>query len=278
MKAATHNRNGNPMTAQQRMIRMYDRALVSSDYRHYYEDSGFYNFGYWGSQASSQRQASEALVDRLLDLIPNKQGRILDVACGPGATTRRLTRTYAPEMITGINISERQLSEARRRAPGCTFRRMDAARLDFPDASFDAVICVEAAFHFDTREAFLREARRVLKPGGSLVVSDMLFRAFLDPVAELGQVPRANLIRDLEGYRAGLEAVGLEAIEIEDATDSCLGGFRRYLAGWAASERRAGRMSLVKSVVASLVGAAIAGYFRATCRTYLIASARKPVN
>jgi ubiquinone/menaquinone biosynthesis C-methylase UbiE len=45
---------------------------------------------------------------------------------------------------------------------------MDAARLAFADAQFDAVICVEAAFHFDTRAAFLREALRVLKPAGAL--------------------------------------------------------------------------------------------------------------
>ncbi len=35
------------------MIRTYDRALVSSDYRQYYEGSGFYNFGYWDGGAKS---------------------------------------------------------------------------------------------------------------------------------------------------------------------------------------------------------------------------------
>ena len=40
---------------------------------------------------------------------------------------------------------------------------MDATELDFRDNSFDSIICVEAAFHFDTREKFVREAYRVLK-------------------------------------------------------------------------------------------------------------------
>jgi cyclopropane fatty-acyl-phospholipid synthase-like methyltransferase len=83
------------MTAQERMIRMYDRAMVSGDYRQFYEDSGFYNFGYWDAHATSQREASEALVDQLVDRIATKGGRILDVACGPGATTKRLMRSYA---------------------------------------------------------------------------------------------------------------------------------------------------------------------------------------
>ena len=265
------------MTAQERMVRMYDRAIVSDDYRQYYEDSGFYNFGYWDDQAKSQREASEALVDQLVEKIPSKGGRILDVACGPGATTKRLKRSYAPEMITGINISQAQLAEARRRAPDCRFELMDATQLDFPAKQFDGVICVEAAFHFDTRDRFLREALRVLKPGGSLVIADMLFRDFLKPFAEFGQVPRANLVPNIESYRNRLTAAGFEAVEVQDATQACLGGFRRHLATWPASERKRGRMKLGKSIAASFLSRAIASYFGIVCKAYLMASARKPM-
>jgi len=78
------------MPAQERMIRTYDRALLSADYRQYFEDSGFYNFGFWKTGAKSQREACEALIDELTGRIAIKGGRILDVACGPGATTRHL--------------------------------------------------------------------------------------------------------------------------------------------------------------------------------------------
>jgi MPBQ/MSBQ methyltransferase len=264
------------MTAPDRTIRAYDRALVSRGYRHYFEDSGFYNFGYWGSHPGSQREASEALVDRLLDRIPDKQGRILDVACGPGGTTRRLMRSYAPEMISAINISEAQLAEARQRAPGCAFHRMGATRLEFPAEHFDAMICVEAAFHFDTRDAFLGEALRVLKPGGSLVLTDMLFRDFLRPIGDWGHVPRVNFAADIDSYRDRYNAAGFEAVDVEDATHACLGGFRRHLARWPASERKAGRMSLVTSAAASLISPLIAAYFGVVCKAYLMASGRKP--
>jgi MPBQ/MSBQ methyltransferase len=264
------------MTAPHRRVPIYDRALASRNYRHYFEDSGFYNFGYWESHAGSQREASEALVDRLLERIPHKQGRILDVACGPGGTTRRLMRSYAPEMISAINISDAQLAEARRRAPGCAFHRMDATRLEFPAGHFDAVICVEAAFHFDTRDDFLGEALRVLKPGGSLVLSDMLFRGFLQPIGDYAQVPRANFAADIASYRDRLQTAGFVAVDVEDATQACLGGFRRHLAQWPAAERKAGRMTLVKSAAASLVSPLVAAYFGLVCKTYLMASARKP--
>ena len=178
------------MSPRERMIRLYDRALASPNYRRYYEDSGFYNFGYWDGGAKSQREASEALVDELVGRISNKTGRILDVACGPGASTRQLLRTYAPENVIAINISENQLAAARERAPGCAFLLMDAAQLGFAEEQFDAVMCIEAAFHFNTRDRFLREVLRVLKPGGTLVLTDMLFRSFLKPVGDFGHAAR----------------------------------------------------------------------------------------
>ena len=259
------------------MIRMYDRALVSDNYRHYFENSGFYNFGYWDTHATSQREASEALIDQLTAKIANKGGRILDVACGPGASTRRLMQSYAPGMITAINISETQIAAASKRAPGCSFLVMDAARLAFPEALFDAVMCVEAAFHFNTRHTFLREALRVLKPGGSLVLTDMVFRGFMKPIGDFGQVPPANFVRDIVSYRSRLEAAGFEGVAVEDATQACLGGFQRHLARWPASEHRKGRMTLGKTVVASLLSRAIAQYFSVVCKTYVIGSAVKPI-
>lgn len=265
------------MTPRERMIRMYDRALASANYRRYFEDSGFYNFGYWDSGAKSQREASEALVDELVARISNRAGRILDVACGPGASTRRLLRYYAPDQISGINISENQLAAARERAPGCSFLLMDAAQLGFADDQFDAVICVEAAFHFNTRERFLREVLRVLKPGGSLVLTDMLFRGFLKPIGDFGQVPPANFFQNIADYGTRLEAAGFESVEVEDATERCLAGFRRHLAGWPAGERRRGRITFGQSLLMSALSAGIARYFRTTCKAYLIASARKPL-
>src|ERR1700683_2704721 len=130
------------MSARERMIRVYDRTMRGSHAQRYYEGSGYYNFGYGGGGATSQREASEALVDQLAARIVNKSGRVLDVACGLGASTNRLARIYPSDMITGINISEAQIADARARAPACTLRVMDATKLDFSDNYFDAIICV----------------------------------------------------------------------------------------------------------------------------------------
>jgi MPBQ/MSBQ methyltransferase len=159
-------------------------------------------------------------------------------------------------------------------APGCTFEVMNATELDFPDNHFDAVICIEAACHFDTRDKFFEEARRVLKPGGSLALSDMLFRTIIP--SEFGQVPRANLLASIAEYRARLAAAGFVSIEVTDATEQCLGGFRANLARWAGVERRAGRMTLSRSFAAAVIGKLLAVFFGWSCKTYLLVSARKP--
>ena len=152
-----------------RMNRWYDNKMSCGINKKYYKNSGFFNFGYWDESSSDQKSASENLTERLLSFIPEKSGKILDVACGNGGTAAYLLRYYPPSKVTGINISEKQLETARKMAPGCTFLRMDAAQLEFECDFFDNIICLEAVFHFSTREDFLSEAYRVLKPGGRFI-------------------------------------------------------------------------------------------------------------
>jgi len=256
------------------ITRFYNNAMVRHQAR-YYENSGYFNFGYWDGRARSQREASEALVDRLIDKIASPGGRILDVACGAGASTRRLMERYPPEAIAAINISEPQLAEARKRAPGCGHIYMDAARLGFPDNCFNAVISVEAAFHFDTREAFLREVFRVLRPGGTLVLSDILFRPRVALLADLFQVPRANLGGGVAHYERMLQAIGFASVEVEDATGACLTPFRRNLARWPLAERKAGRADAKKTVRRLIGYGALSVYFGLACKAYVLAVARK---
>ena len=100
----------------------YDRMMRGSHQRRYYGDSGYFNFGYWGAGAKSQLEASEALVDQMVARIANTTGRILDVACGLGASTQRLTQTYAPEMITGITFPTHRLRMRARWRPAAPYR------------------------------------------------------------------------------------------------------------------------------------------------------------
>jgi MPBQ/MSBQ methyltransferase len=206
----------------ERIATSYDRVQYASlHHQRFYEDSGYSNFGYWHAGTRSGREAADNLVDRLVDRVAPAPAAVLDVACGQGGTTARLCARFPAAQVTAINASARQLDAARAAAPGARFACMDAAHLKLAGRSFDLVVCVEAAFHFDTREAFLREALRVLRPGGWLVMSDALSRlprldALLHRLRLPVLVPAGNHER-LDGYPALLRRVGYHEVIVEEA-------------------------------------------------------------
>lgn len=223
------------------IVRYYERPMIDHPlFVDYYGGSDFLNFGYWTQTTTSQRQACENLMERLLAFIPEKKGKILDVACGKGATTRHLLRYYPPADVTGINISPKQIEASRLNAAGCAFALMDAVRLGFADDSFTGVISVEAAFHFDTRGDFLREAHRVLRPGGRLVLSDIMvarWAARLNP-----RIGLHNYVGNLEDYRRLFAAAGFRDVEIVDSTTESWTRFSEHLWRFRRDNFRAGRI------------------------------------
>jgi ubiquinone/menaquinone biosynthesis C-methylase UbiE len=97
-----------------------------------------------------------------------RAARLLDVGCG----TARSREVYAErvEWYIGLDLSLGALVRARQRAS--TLTRGDATRLPFADASFDVVAFSSVLHHLPDRPAALREARRVLRPGGWVFAFD----------------------------------------------------------------------------------------------------------
>ncbi|WP_020417965.1 trans-aconitate 2-methyltransferase [Amycolatopsis sp. ATCC 39116] len=97
--------------------------------------------------------------------------RVLDAACGPGLYAEELVARGAA--VVGVDISPQMVELSRRRVPAGEFRVHDLAEpLDWlPDASVDRVLFALAVEYVDDRVALLRELRRVLRPGGALVLS-----------------------------------------------------------------------------------------------------------
>jgi cyclopropane fatty-acyl-phospholipid synthase-like methyltransferase len=204
----------------------YDQAFYSRDglMGLLLGESEYRNIGYWSHDTKTQHEASERLQDALLGFIPLKMGRILDVACGMGASTRRLLNHYPPENIWAINISAKQIESTLRNAPGCHAQVMNAVDLKFEDEFFDNILCIEAAFHFETRRKFLEDSHRVLKTGGRLVLSDTLFtsRARLEQYTVFPSP--LNHLETADEYRKLLAEVGFKNIIIQDVTQEVWGG------------------------------------------------------
>jgi SAM-dependent methyltransferase len=95
---------------------------------------------------------------------------VLETAAGTGIVTRRLRDALAPHArLTATDLNAPMLDIAKARfQPGeaVAFETADATALPFPDESFEALVCQFGLMFFPDKDASLREARRLLKPGG----------------------------------------------------------------------------------------------------------------
>src|SRR5690242_13860289 len=94
----------------------------------------------------------------------------LDAGCGDGRYLAALDAEL-PERIAGVDISERILETARARIPRAELRQANLESLPFDDGAFDLVLSSQVIEHVLDAPAAMRELARVLRPGGTLVIS-----------------------------------------------------------------------------------------------------------
>ncbi|MBN1554094.1 MAG: class I SAM-dependent methyltransferase [Phycisphaerae bacterium] len=101
-------------------------------------------------------------------------GRILDLGCGACELVCYLAKTFR-QQVTGVDISAGSFPRRRHTPNGCRFRciRKNAKHLHFvKDESMDAVVSTLAFHEMEHPEAILHEVRRILRPGGELLIVD----------------------------------------------------------------------------------------------------------
>jgi ubiquinone/menaquinone biosynthesis C-methylase UbiE len=131
---------------------------------------------------------------------PEPADVVLDVATGTGNTAL----TLAPQVskVVGLDVASAMLDQARTRAEAENVRNVEfvsgsAEELPFPEEQFSLVVSRHAPHHFHHLDKFLREVRRVLKPGGRLAVADQI-----SPSAQVVEwVDRWEQTRDPSHFR-----------------------------------------------------------------------------
>jgi len=151
---------------------------------------------------------------------PAPSARVVDVACGPGFLTMTFAARSAEAL--GVDATDALLALARAEAARRELRNVrfvagDVNRLELADASFDVASCRAAFHHFPDPARVLAEMKRVVRPGGTLLVADMLGSEEPEQAARHDAVERlcdpshvrALPLSELEGmFRdAGLEVV-----------------------------------------------------------------------
>ncbi len=228
-----------PKNRAERVAGHYDR--LDAFYRRLWGEH--LHHGLWPSASLSPGQAVRHLVRRVAQDARIAVGtRVCDVGCGYGAPARLWASEYGAQ-VTGFTVSEAQYRQACGRSvqgPPPVYQLQDFLAHDLPAESMDAVIGIESLTHIREPKEVFREAARLLRPGGRLVLCVWMAapnasrgarRWLLDPICEEGRLwglPTASSL-----YRWTEEA-GLSVEQLDDLTS-------RVRRTWTVVLRRVGR-------------------------------------
>ena len=188
-------------------------------------------------QPTNLRMAQERLARRSLKFLGIRRGdEVLDVASGRGRGAYLAATLYPTSKVVGVDLIEDHVRVSRLLYGGMTnlqFLQGRAENLPFHAETFDCLHSLESAFHFE-RVSFLREAYRVLRPGGRLAVIDFMWRSAQS--REVLSTKESEIVRSIwdfedfwsvDEYLSGARNAGFTLIAQDDWSSQVTGALQR---------------------------------------------------
>ena len=177
----------------------------------------FLNYGYAGAERPALEAAEEPertcaqLYHHVAEAVDLRGKDVVEIGCGRGGGLAYVARAFAPATALGIDLEPAAVSFCARthRRSGLTFRQGDAQRLSLGDRSCDAVLNVESSHRYTDLPAFLSEVRRILRPGGYLLLADYRYE------------------HEMPEFLGDLAASGLTLVSAHDITAAVARALRR---------------------------------------------------
>jgi tocopherol O-methyltransferase len=220
-------------------------AMVTSTQPHapadvaaHYDELDYFYRDVWGEHVHhglwrTGREDRAVAVRQLAELVAEEAelsagSRVCDIGCGYGATARLIAEKFGAE-VTAITVSAAQhafaeATAARSEGRSPAYLLGDWLENTLLDKSFDAAIAIESSEHMPDLAGFFRQAHRVLKTGGRLVVCAWLSREsptdwqrkwLLEPICREGRMPAVGTASD---YERLARETGFEVVRVQDIT------------------------------------------------------------
>lgn len=214
--------------------------------KHYYNESQIFydifwmnkrnlsmHYGYWEKNTKNRNEAllnENKYVEKLLDI--QKDDIVLDAGCGVGGTAIEIAEKYSVKVV-GIGLVEKQNEAAKKNSTSrdvnelVSFEIGDFNKTRFEGQSFTKIYAIESTCHSENKEEFIKEAMRLLKPGGKLVVCDYFIDKLKDKNEESDYLifcrgwAMANLSKKKD-YEDILKECSFERIKFNNYTEYAL--------------------------------------------------------
>lgn len=191
-----------------------------SSYQHWGEVEPYnLHYGYWDANTKTHLESLDNMNRVLAEKADIKAGdKILDAGCGVGGSSIWLAKHYDVEVV-GITLSELQAKKATEFAAKAgvsdrvKFYVQDFNKTNFPDQTFDVVWGLESICYATDKSLFLKEAYRVLKDDGKIIIADgfskaraiFLAKYFLKKWLFFWALPNLAVVENFKNFLSGVK-------------------------------------------------------------------------